>query len=308
MFSVKQTPLGLLANGQETEVVPTAPPGVQPRWLPQRRATPATCGFIDGSPANIVSCRAGNVCVATGSYIGCCENTSSCSRIYTKCYDSSGSSCNSSCSQDSSNLICTSTGTLPYCVIYDYNSGAATGYGCGSTSGTLNVLYSATSPSATVVTTLEVTPTASTTGTPSTNSSSLSSGSIAGIVVGSIAAIVILLAVAIWLRRRRRSPNQLTTQGPAGTGPGPKELPLSQNIGYRPIPPPSASDTLSEYQAPSELEGGLSLPSSPDPRKGSNSTPMDTIAERNAVHELPGSVAERPELELTVPGNRESQV
>jgi hypothetical protein len=312
MFSAKQTPLGLLANGQETEVVPTAPPGVQPRWLPQRRqsaATPATCGFIDGSPTNIVSCRAGNLCVATGSYIGCCENTSSCSRIYTTCYDSSDSSCNASCSQDSSNLICIST--LPYCVIYDYNSGAATGYGCGVTSGTVNVLYSATSPSATasatVVTTLEVTPTASTTGTPSTNSSSLSSGSIAGIVVGSIAAIVILLAVAIWLRRRRRSPNQSTTQGP-GTGPGPKELPLSQNLGYRPIPPPSASDALSEYQPPSELEGGLSLPSSPDPRKGSNNTPMDTIAERNAVHELPGSVAERPELEPTVPGNRESQV
>jgi hypothetical protein len=59
MFPAKQTPLGLLANGQETEVVPTAPPGVQPRWLPQRRqsATPATCGFIDGSPSKL-PCKA----------------------------------------------------------------------------------------------------------------------------------------------------------------------------------------------------------------------------------------------------------
>jgi len=295
--------------------VPTAPPRVQARGLLQPRQSPATCGFIDGSPTSIVSCGAGNQCVATKSYIGCCENTNSCSRIFTTCYNSPGSSCDAACSQDRSNLICIST--VPYCVQYNYEGGL-TGYGCDVTAKTVNVLLSATSPSATVVTTLEVAAetsasaasAASTTGTPSpsTNASSrLSSGSIAGIVVGSLAAVMILLAVLIWLRRRRRSPNQPTTQG---AGPRePKELPGSQNIGYRPIPPPSESDILSEYHPPSELEA-LSLPSSPNLiQKGSSSTPMATIPERNAVHELPGSVAVLPELEPTASENREpSQV
>ena len=199
---------------------------------------------------------------------------------------------------------------MPSCVQYNYEGGA-TGYGCAATGTTLNVSTTAASPSATVVTTLEVsvetsTSAASATGTPSpsTNGSShLSSGPIAGIVVGGIAAVVILLAVVIWLRRRRRrrSPNE-PTQGPASREP--KELPGSQNVGYRPIPPPSESDILSEYQPPSELEG-LSLPSSPNPQKGSNSAPMATIPERNPVHELPGSAAVLPELETPAPENRE---
>jgi len=202
---------------------PTPPPrlkGLELRARQETTANPSTCGWVDSSEGDPVTCSPGFICGTTqATIVGCCHittGTALCTDIITSCYDILGAICNASCQANPNNLVCSSPAL--YCAQYNYPSGSI-GLGCAPyTSYTKTVVLSLNSADqGGLLFTSSNSLSATTSPAPSASSSTspnhynrLSGGEIAGIAIGCAAGVIlaILLFIAL-LHHRRKNPTQV---------------------------------------------------------------------------------------------------
>lgn len=258
-------------------------------WTPSNIAKrfaddPAICGWVEGKDNDAVSCQSGSTCAAISTFVGCCpkgnSKDSSCTALFTTCYDVRGKSCDAACSSNTAALICDHP---DYCATYRYASGSQ-GFGCAKSTGYDKTVLTVTGSSVTQPTPFghdpSTTSTASTstageasstsnTGLAASNSAtavtakpkSVSGGAIAGIVIGSLVGVAAILLILLFLFQRYRK-KQAQRQGNQ-TSQGPYEMQyqhIYDQYGKPVYSPPWSPQSHSRHQ--SELAG---VPVSPDP-------------------------------------------
>ncbi|ORY54945.1 uncharacterized protein BCR38DRAFT_145028 [Pseudomassariella vexata] len=207
-----------------------------------------TCGYISGTGTWYpLTCGADYTCTNSGDYRGCCQGAtcSSSTNYYTSCLDATAPACSASVGPNT--LCCTFETSYPYCLTYLWSTTASPGdvftqYNCDQSTFSGGYFLQAEKPSITSASTSTSdddddttipSETATSSGSaaliptsnPQTSDSSrgASIGTIVGGIVGGVAVLGLLVLLAFFLIRKKKSsntPHMQMQQGDPGPPPG----------------------------------------------------------------------------------------